>query len=139
MSLDTDARQTTINYEGGSLTMTLGNFKSLFGEDNPLILNPGLPVTRTVKGHSRTPVIGGVSKTIGSFSYSMTQWPTNNRSNAAGGEPVVMNWTGSQGEWQGRVSGPLWKLGEFLSKNSSKSVWFHVKGGKGYGPFSTLS
>ena len=139
MSTDLDARETTINYDGGSLTMTVGNFKSLFGEDSNVFGADGQPVSSSVKSHQRTRVIGSPSITVGAHTRDYIQWPTNGRSNAAGGTPVVMSWTGSEGEWQGRVAGPLWKLGTFLQSNSPKSVWFHAKGGRGYGPFQKIS
>jgi hypothetical protein len=139
MASDLDARETTINYAGGSLTMTVGNAKNLFGEDSSIYGAAGEPKTVGVKGHKRTRVIGGGTKDIEPYSYNYIQWPVNGRSNAAGGEPIVMSWTGSEGEWQGRVSGSLWELGTFLQANSPKSVWFHTKGGKGYGPFQKIS
>ena len=37
MAADPDARDLTVNYSGGSLTMTIGALKSLFGDDTPLI------------------------------------------------------------------------------------------------------
>ena len=139
MATDPDARQTTINYEGGSLTMTVGNAKSLFGEDSNLYGAAGEPVTHSVIGHPRVRIIGTPATQIEPFNREFIQWPTNDRSPAAGGTPVMMTWTGSEGEWQARVSGPLWKLGTFLQSNSPKSVWFHAKGGKGYGPFQKIS
>ena len=139
MSQDYDARETTINYDGGSLTMTVGNFKSLFGEDSNLFGADGQPVSHSVKSHARVRVIGSPATTVAAHTRDFIQWPTNDRSGAAGGTPVVMSWTGSEGEWQGRCSGPLWKLGSFLQSNSPKSVWFHAKGGKGYGPFQKIS
>lgn len=139
MAIDNDARQTTINYDGGSLTMTVGNAKDLFGEDASIFGADGQPVEISVIGHQRTRIIGGGSTTIAPFVKEYIQWPTNDRSPAAGGEPIMMNWTDSDGEWQARVSGPLWKLGSFLQSYSPKSVWFHAKGGKGYGPFQKIS
>jgi hypothetical protein len=139
MATDLDARETTINYQGGSLTMTIGNAKDLFGEDSSIYGADGQPMTVSVIGHSRTRVIGGESKQISPFTRNYIQWPVNGRSNAAGGTPIVMSWTGSDGEWGARVSGSLWELGTFLQSNSPKSVWFHAKGGRGYGPFQKIS
>ena len=138
MATDFDARETTINYEGGALTMTLGNAKDLFGEDNEAIGADGDAVSISVKSHSRTRKIGKDSVTIAAHTRDYIQWPTNGRSNAAGGEPIVMTWTGSDGEWQARCTGPLWRLGTFLQSTSPKSVWFHAKGGRGYGPFQKI-
>ena len=139
MASDLDARETTINYAGGSLTMTVGNAKNLFGEDSTAIGAAGEPLTVSVREHNRVRVIGQAPKKIERYSYDYIQWPTNGRSNAAGGTPIVMSWTGSEGEWGARVSGSLWELGVFLQSTSPKSVWFHAKGGEGYGPFQKIS
>jgi hypothetical protein len=139
MAQDLDARETTINYDGGSLTMTIGNLKSLYGEDTNVFGADGQPKTVSVKGHSRVRVIGGATTTVAPFTREYIQWPTNDRSAAAGGTAIVMSWTGSEGEWTARVAGPLWKLGTFLQSTSLKSVWFYAKGGKGYGPFQKIS
>ena len=139
MATDLDARETTINYEGGSLTMTIGALKSLYGENTNVFGAAGKPMTVGVIGHDRTRVIGGAKKKIEPFTRNYIQWPVNGRSNAAGGTPIVMTWTGSEGEWSARVSGSLWELGSFLQSTSLKSVWFHAKGGLGYGPFQKIS
>jgi hypothetical protein len=139
MAKDPNARRVSINYDGGSVVMTVGNMIDLFGEDTNAFGADGKPVTRSVKEHDRVRVIGQPPKRIERYTHEFIQWPTNSRDSAAGGEAVVMEWTGSQGPWEARVSGPLWKLGTFLQSNSPKSVWFHAKGGKGYGPFQKIS
>jgi len=139
MAIDLDAREATINYDGGSLTMTVGNLKDLFGSDASSFGADGQPKTVAVRGHKRTRVIGGPTTDIEGYTYDFIQWPTNGRANAAGGEPIVMTWDGSEGSWQARVSGSLWELGLFLQKASPKSVWFYAKGGEGYGPFMKIS
>jgi hypothetical protein len=139
MAQDLDARETTINYDGGSLTMTIGNLKDLYGTDTNVFGADGQPMTVSVKGHPRVRVIGGPTTTIAPTVREYIQWPTNDRSPAAGGTAIMMSWTSSEGEWGARVSGPLWKLGSFLQSTSTKSVWFHAVGGKGYGPFQKIS
>lgn len=138
MATDFDAREITLNYDGGALTMVVGNAKDLFGEDNDVIEMIGEQMEVPVKEHNRVRKIGKGSKKIERFTRSYIQWPSNGRSNAAGGTPVMMNWTGSDGEWTARCTGPLWKLGRFLNTNSPKSVWFYAKGGRGYGPFQKV-
>ena len=135
MSQDVDARDITIAYTGGSVTMTVGNAKDLFGQDNPLVSVIGEEKTVSVKESTRTRVIGGASKVVPGYSYTYTQWPTGGHGQAAGGEEVMMSWTGSDGEWLARVSGSLWEFGAFLSSSSPKTVFFQAKGGKPYGPF----
>ena len=139
MATDPDAREVTLNYDGGALTMVLGNAKDLFGEDSELIGSDAVPMDVPVKGHQRVRKIGKDATTIAPFNRQYIQWPSNGRSNAAGGTPIVMNWTGSEGEWQARCTGPLWKLGTFLQSNSPKTVWFHALGGRGYGPYQKIT
>jgi hypothetical protein len=139
MAIDLDAREATLNYDGGSLTMTIGNLKNLFDTESNSFGADGQAPERAVRTHDRVRVIGGDKKRIEGYTYDMIQWPVNGRSNAAGGKPIVMTWEGSEGSWQARVTGSLWELGTFLQKSSPKLVWFHTKGGKGYGPFQKLS
>lgn len=138
MAQDLNARDVTINYDGGSLTMSVGNAKDLFGEDSNLYGADGQPKTVSVKSHSRVRVIGSPATSVSAYTSEFIQWPSSGRGNAAGGTPVIMSWTGSEGEWQGRVTGPLWKLGTFLQSNSPKSVFFHAAGGRNYGPFQKI-
>ena len=119
--------------------MTIGNLKDLYGENTNVFGADGQPKTVSVKSHQRVRVIGSPATTVNAFTKEYIQWPTNDRSPAAGGTSIMMTWTGSQGEWGARVSGPLWKLGTFLQSTSLKSVWFYAKGGKGYGPFQKIS
>ena len=135
MAVDLDAREVTINYSGGSLTMTVGNAKHLFGEGSEFIGAGGIPKTVGVKTHPRTRVIGGASKQIESYSYPYSQWPATPHGLAAGGTPVMMTWERSQGSWLARGTGPLYALANFLEQESPVHVWFRAQGGKNYGPF----
>ena len=139
MATDLDARELVINYEGGSLTMTVGNAKNLFGDDATFVGGGGLPKTVAVKGYSRTRVIGGPTSTVAGYSYTFEQWPASGHGTSAGGEPVAMSWEGSEGEWISRVNGPFWKLASFLEANSPKNVFFTALGGNTYGPFKKAS
>ena len=117
MANDPLARKITLNYEGGSLTMTQGNYLSLFGDDSPIPGGTGVEKSVSVKAHTRVRSIGGGTTNVAAYTANYIQW------------------IGSEGQWDCRVSGPLWKLGKYLSENSTKAVWFHNKGGKAYGPF----
>ena len=129
------AREVTINYVGGSLTMKVGNAESLFGEDADIIGGGGAKKTTSVKGHPRVRVIGGASKTVSAYTYTYDQWPASGHGQAAGGTPVSMSWEDSEGSWVCRVSGPLWSLASFLDDNAPQNVFFTALGGKTYGPF----
>ena len=139
MATDLDAREIVINYDDGSLTMTVGNAKNLFGENASFIGGGGEEKTVSVKSHTRTRVIGGATTSVSGYSYTYDQWPAKGHGTAAGGEPVAMSWEGSEGEWVSRVSGPFWALASFLETNAPKNTFFTALGGKTYGPFKKAS
>jgi hypothetical protein len=138
MAADPDAQELTVNYTGGSLTMNIGLFKSLFGVDSPYLRPIADPKTVGVKKHSRTRVIGGPSTSVEAFTYTYDQWPTSQASNAAAGDVVLMQWDGSDGEWTGRVTGSLADLGSWLNSASLKVVGFKSQRGTKYGPFKAI-
>lgn len=133
--MDPDAKDFTLNYSGGSLTMPLGALKNLFG-DTYEGLTP-VPETKQVgvREHPRVRVIGQPSTPVQSHTYELVQWPTSQASNAAAGEVVLLAWDGSEGSWTGRVTGSLSGLGVFLVSNSTKAVVFRSERGTKYGPF----
>ena len=135
MAADPKALSQTINYDGGSLTMTIGALEDLFGTNNSILTATSVTKSVAVKAHSRTRVIGGASTSVGAYNYTFKQWPTSEANNAAGGDVVLMRWTDSNGDWTGRVTGSLSDLGEFLNTNSTKAVYFRSERGTNYGPF----
>lgn len=135
MAVDTDALSVTLNYDGGSITMPIGNAKDLFGDDNYELLRPvGESVTVSKKQHPRVNVIGGPSTNVNATTYTYVKWPRSSRSNSAGGEEIVMQWEGSQGSWVARMTGAAYDLGTFLNTTSPKPVRFSTSGSN-YGPF----
>jgi len=135
MADDPKARNLTVNYAGGSLTMAVGTLESLFGEDAEILTPVPETETVTVKSHSRTRVIGQPPSNVSGYSYENIQWPTSQANNAAAGEACLFSWEGSDGDWTGRVTGALSSLGVFLVANSIKTVVFRSERGTKYGPF----
>lgn len=136
MADDMDARQITLNYDRGSVEMSIGNAKSIFGEDFAG-LDPGPVVTDvSVKSHSRTRVIGGPSTTVSGYTYSYLQWPTSQASNAAAGTVILMTWDGSGGPFTGRVSGSMADAASFFAANTKKTLAFRTQRGTEFGPFA---
>ena len=135
MATDADARDFTLQYTGGSLTMTLGALKSLFGPDFEGLESQGVDKSVTVKTHTRTRVIGGPATNVSGFSYTYTQWPTSQANNADAGRIILADWEGSEGEWTGRVTGSFADLGVYLDANSPKPVKFRSERGTKYGTF----
>jgi hypothetical protein len=135
MAIDYDAQRVTVNYEGGSIRMALANARDLFGIDNPNLSPDGNTKTVSVKGHTRTRVIGGPSTPVEGGPYTYTQWPVGAGGNAAGGEAILLRWDGSEGWWTARMTGSAWSLGSFLNIAAAKVVEFKTERGTSYGPF----
>lgn len=135
MSGDINAKRVLINYQGGSFEMALGNLKGLLGEELTSDATKGVETTTSVKGHNRTRVIGGTTKAISAYSYTWLKFPGSANGQSAGGEEVAVWWDGSDGKWISRVAGPLWRFSDYLSKTSTKNVWFKNAGGKTFGPY----
>ena len=135
MALDPDAQLVNINYDGGFIEMPGGNAKDLFGDDPEVLRPDGVETNVSVKSHSRTRVIGGPATPVAGYTYTYTQWPSKNGSQAAGGEAIMMTWEGSEGSWTARMGGAAWDLGTFLNEKSPKAVSFTTAKGTNYGPF----
>ena len=139
MSQDMDARQITLNYDGGSVEMSVGNAKDIFGADFSG-LDPGSKeVTVSVKSQSRVRVIGQPSKTVAGYTYKYEQWPTSQASNAGAGTVILMTWEGSDGPFTGRVSGSMADAATFFAANVKKTLAFRTQRGTEYGPFAANS
>ena len=138
MATDLDSKQITLGYTDGSLTMTRGNAKDLFGDDST-VLDPARPdVSASVKGHSRVRVIGGASTTVTAHNRNYKQWASRNANNAAAGTLIYMEWEGSEGVWSARVTGTMAALGTFLQANAPKLTAFRTARGRKYGPFQMV-
>jgi len=135
--MNPDAQQLTINYTGGSLTMSIGNLKSLFGTNYELLTATPTDVSTSVSSHSRTRVIGGPTSTVSAHTREYKGWPTSQANGAAAGKTVLLNWEGSLGDWVGRVTGAMADFGDFLSSNADKPVVFRTSRGTKYGPFNS--
>ena len=137
MALDPDAKEITLNYTGGSLTMTIGNAKDLFGEDSSLLVPEGEEISAAVKAHTRTRVIGGGTTNVTAHTREYIQWPTSQANNAAAGKLIYMTWEDSEGTWSARATGSMSVLGTFLNAAAAKPVVFRTARGTKYGPFAS--
>ena len=138
MATDIDAKDVTLRYADGSLTMTRGNAKDLFGEDS-VVLDPQRgDVSSSVKSHTRVRVIGGGSTNVAAHSRNYKQWAQSTANNAAAGSLIYMEWEGSEGKWSARVTGTMAALGTFLNDNAPKLTSFRTARGRKYGPFKMV-
>ena len=134
MAVDTDAQDITVNYEGGSITMAIGNAKQVFGSSSS-ILNPSPPTKDvSVKQHSRVVTIGDAPTNVAAYNYSVKQWPRSSSSNAKGGSVVFTRFTDSNGWFTTRVTGSMAALMNFMKDAQNVTVEFKTQRGTKYGP-----
>ena len=139
MAQDMDAKEITLRYEGGSISMSRGNAKDIFGADFTG-LNPGpKEVTVSVVGHPRVRTIGGSSKQVGPYSYTFQSWPRSSASNARAGTVILMEWEGSEGDFTARVTGSIAKAASYFNDNVKKTLGFRTQRGTEYGPFASTN
>lgn len=113
MAVDKDARKFSVSWDGGNLTATVGLFKALYGEKWEEKVGAGKAKTITVKGHSRTRVIGGPASAVAGHSYSVISYPRKMRGGASGGQPIRILLGGSF--WTARLGGSVQDFKAFLS------------------------
>lgn len=135
MAVDPEARKITVNYDGGSIYMTIGALKSLLGPNYDNLVSQPRDVTVEVDGHPRTRIIGGPSVQVAGHTYTYKQWPTSESGTADGGSVVLVSWSGSDGEWTARVTGSFADFGTFLQTNAQAPSFFRSQRGTKYGPF----
>ena len=133
---DSDSKNITLNYDGGSITMARGNAKDIFGADFAALDGGSVETNVSVKSHTRTRVIGGASTPISGYTYTYQQWPTSLASNAAAGTVILMEWDGSGGAFTARVTGSMADAATYFNANVSKTLAFRTQRGTKYGPFS---
>jgi hypothetical protein len=136
MSSDPLAREVTLNYQGGSITMTRGNLEDLFMGSGFDVTPEPEEVTASVPAHPRTRVIGGPSTNVTSHSRTYKGWPTSNANQASGGKVVYLTWQNTPDYWTARVTGPMASLADFLKANVTQTSAFRTSRGTKYGPFN---
>jgi hypothetical protein len=138
MALDTKARKVALNYEGGTLTATIGLLEAIFGPD---LIGAGSAVTTStvsVGGHTRVRVIGGPGKTVSGYNYARKKYPIAVSGGAAGGEPIALLVNGKY--WTARLSGSHQEFADFLQSASIKlsaPLFWRSERGTQYGPFGS--
>ena len=133
---DSDSKNITLNYGSGSITMSRGNAKDIFGADFAALDGGPTETSVSVKSHTRTRVIGEASTPISGYTYTYQQWPTSLASNAAAGMVILMEWEGSEGAFTARVTGPMADAATYFAANVTKTLAFRTQRGTKYGPFS---
>jgi|ABVN01.1.fsa_nt_gi hypothetical protein len=139
MSAEEDSRQITLNYTGGSVEMSVGNAKSIFGDDFADLEQKSEATSVTVKSHTRTRVIGGDSSNVSGYTYTYDKWPTSQAGNGSSGRVILMTWDGSDGDWTARVTGSFADAGTYFNNNTTKTIEFRSERGTKYGPYAVDS
>lgn len=119
--------------------MSIGNLKSLFGDNYDTLTTTPADVSTSVSSHSRFRVIGGTSSTVTAHSREYKSWPTSQANGAAAGKKVLLQWSSSAGMWTGRVTGAMADFADFLDSNTSQVVTFRTSRGTKYGPFNNAA
>ena len=119
-----DGRIVTIPYPGGAISSFGANMKDVFGDNfEGLAIEPN-NVAVNVRQHTRTRVIGGQATQVAATNYRLDSWPRQPVDPAAGGTTILI--TLSDGEdWTFRVSGPFWRLNNFLRDNMTADAIFY--------------
>ncbi len=137
MASDPKARKLSIGFPSGSLTASRGLLEALFGEN--LVNNEQYgESTVSVKGHSRTRVIGGATTSVAATTYTRKKYPTGQNGGAAGGEPIQFFVGGDW--WTVRLSGSHQDLNSWLQTSpgaSTSAVIWRSEKGTSYGPFAS--
>lgn len=128
----TDERILTIPYQGGAISSFGANLKDVFGQNFEGLKVEPESVSVSVQSHPRTRVIGGPSTQVNAHTYRLDSWPRQPVDPAAGGTTILM--TLSDGEdWTFRVSGPFWRLNNFLRDNMiPDSIFYRSERGTQY-------
>jgi hypothetical protein len=105
MAADPDAVKFTLTWQGGYLTTTMGLLKAIYGADFAQKVGAGAAKQISVKGHTRTRIIGGTAKPISGYSYSVIGYPHRRKGQAAGGQPILIDWEDSK--WTARLGGSI--------------------------------
>jgi hypothetical protein len=136
MAVDKKARRFTISWDGGYLTATEGLLEALYGADFMDKVGAGQAKTIAVKATSRTRVIGGPSKAVAGYSYSMIKYPRRVSGGASGGQPIQIEYGGSF--WTARLGGSVQDFKAFLAGVGKPSTTFQFVTEKG-GLYSSAS
>lgn len=125
MGFDPKARKFTLSWEGGYMTTTVGLLEALYGNDFMDKVGAGKAATITVKGHSRTRVIGGPSKTVAQYQYAVIKYPRLVNGGASGGQEMLIEYGGDW--WTARLGGSVQDFKAWLAGPGKPTKTFQFK------------
>ena len=134
------ARESTINYEGGSITSAYGNFVQLWGSGE--LPAAGIPknVDRKAYTAKRQNKIGGSTKEVKVGAKTYKKYPSLRSSQSAGGEVVTFDTR--DGIFTARMTGDIQSLIAEIAKDRMQqymSFTLYSPNGARYGEFTPLT
>ena len=127
----------TVNFPAGSLTCTRGTLAVMFTDAAFLSSCMVESNQRQRKEYKRTDYIGAPAKTVAASSWEEIRYPSQTKSQSAGGEPIQLKVNGEW--WTARLSGSHYAFHTFLcgARNSlyGPVSWRSARGTL-YGPVS---
>lgn len=130
----------TLNYPAGSLTCTRGTLAAMFQDAAFLSSCMVESNQRQRKEYKRTDYIGATPKTVAASNWEEIRYPSQTKSQAAGGKPIQLKVNGEW--WTARLSGSHYAFHTFLcgARNSlyGPVSWRSARGTL-YGPVSNES
>ena len=131
-------KEFTVNYEGGSLTAARGNILQTLNVEGATNFCSVEDKNVSVKAHPRQNSIGGATKSIAGFSYSIKAYPISRAAQADGGQPITV--VTDIGEYTARLSGSAAAFAGYLCGNINVlygATSFVTEKGTFYGPFTS--
>lgn len=132
------ARVYTVNFAGGgAITATKGLLDSIFAAGKVTSGSCNAPTeTVSVKSHERKRIIGGSSKTVAGYDYTLKAYPTTPKLARSGGEEIKVRVKGEW--WTARLSGSHQNFMAWLCANTSSlavdEFYWKSQHGTNYGP-----
>ena len=130
----------TLNYQGGSLTASRGLMAAIFESANFLSSCAFVETERTRKSYTRTEFIGDTPRVVAQTQYTEKKYPSQTKSQAAGGEAIFIRVDGEW--WTARLSGSHSEFMTFLCDSRDDltgPIAWRSERGTTYGPLAPSS
>jgi len=139
ISVPEPQRDGTLNFPGGSLTMSRQSLANIFKEGAAVSACGSEVIARSRKQYQRTAYIGANPRNVDQSDWEFVKYPYTTKSIAKGGQSIKIRIQGE--DWTARLSGNLANLADFFcaqgdKNNLSGSVSFFSERGSFYGPYS---
>ena len=127
----------TLNFQGGSLTASRGLLAAIFESANFLSTCAFVETERSIKSYTRTAYVGDTPRVVPQTTYTEKKYPSQTKSQAAGGEAIMIRVDGEW--WTARLSGSHSDFMTFLCDSRddlSGPIAWRSERGTMYGPLA---